>query len=272
MQSQPSGWPIVLTIAGSDSSGGAGIQADLKTFSALNTYGASVIAALTAQNTQGVQGVHVVPADFIEAQIASVFDDLDIRAVKIGMVGASPAIEAVHAGLSRYKKVPVVVDPVMVATSGDPLLDPGSEKTLCETLFPLADLITPNLQEAAHLLGKGMAGVEQEMRDQARELMKFGPKSVLVKGGHQIGTEAVDIYFDGQEFHRLSGPRIDTKNTHGTGCTLSSAIAAGLALGLDQMAALAQAKNYLSQALAQADNLKVGHGSGPVHHFAGRSG
>ena len=246
MQSQPSGWPIVLTIAGSDSSGGAGIQADLKTFSALNTYGASVITALTAQNTQGVQGVQAVPADFIEMQIASVFDDLNIGAVKIGMVGASPAIEAVRAGLSRYKKVPVVVDPVMVATSGDPLLDPGSEKTLCEALFPLADLITPNLLEAAHLLGKDMATDEHEMQDQALDLMKLGPKSVLVKGGHRIGSEAVDIYYDGKEFHRLTAPRINTSNTHGTGCTLSSAIAAGLSQGLDQKAALEQAKDYLT--------------------------
>jgi hydroxymethylpyrimidine/phosphomethylpyrimidine kinase len=260
--------PIALTIAGSDCSGGAGIQADLKTFSALGVYGASVITALTAQNTLGVSAIHGVPGAFITAQLDAVFEDLDIGAIKIGMVGSQEAINAVADRLAALRGIPIVLDPVMVATSGDALLERGAELLLRERLIPLADLITPNLHEAARLLGdEKTATDEAQMREQAERLLELGPKAVLVKGGHGEGKEAVDILVthDGQT--RLSAPRIATSNTHGTGCTLSSAIAAGLAKGASLEDACARAKTYLTGALAAADAFKVGQGAGPVHHF-----
>jgi hydroxymethylpyrimidine/phosphomethylpyrimidine kinase len=259
--------PIAVSIAGSDPSGGAGIQADLKTFSALGVYGATIVTALTAQNTTGVQGIHDVPPDFVAAQIDSVFSDLSIGAVKIGMVSRPAVIEAIAAGLARHQVGPVVVDPVMVATSGDRLIDDQAVSTLRERLFPLAILVTPNLPEAAALLGEPVATTEAEAAEQARRLLAFGPRAVLVKGGHGTGPESTDLLVDADGLRRFQAARLPTRNTHGTGCTLSSAIAAYLARGLSLDEAVAQAKTYLTNAIAAADRLAIGHGSGPVHHF-----
>lgn len=259
--------PIALTIAGSDSSGGAGIQADLKTFSALGVYGASVITALTAQNTQGVSSIHQVPGEFVTAQLDAVFADLDTRAVKIGMVGAAGQAEAIAKKLETLDDIHVVLDPVMVATSGDALLEPDAEGILRNDLLPLADIITPNLQEAARLLDIPVAADETEMRAQARDLHEMGPSAVLIKGGHGKGAEALDILFDGTRYDRVIANRINTKNTHGTGCTLSSAIAACLAHGASMRDAVFRAKAYITDALAHADELQIGQGAGPVHHF-----
>jgi hydroxymethylpyrimidine/phosphomethylpyrimidine kinase len=259
--------PIAVTIAGSDSGGGAGIQADLKTFSALGVYGASVIAALTAQNTKGVTGIHDVPRDFITAQIDAVFSDLDVRAVKIGMLSQLAVIEAVAAGLDRWNAINVVLDPVMVASSGDRLLNPDAIDVLKRVLIPRALVITPNLPEAAALLDEPLARNEDEMLAQAGRLRDRGAQAVLIKGGHSQGADSVDMLVLASSFTRLATPRIDTRNTHGTGCTLSSAIAAGLAKGLDLVAAAREAKVYISEAIAAANRLTVGSGHGPVHHF-----
>jgi len=259
--------PIALTIAGSDSSGGAGIQADLKTFAACGVYGASVIAALTAQNTRGVTGIHDVPADFITAQIDAVFSDFDVKAVKIGMVARVEAIAAIVAGLDRWSSQHVVVDPVMVATSGDRLLSPDAIDALRTRLFPRASLITPNLPEAAALLGEAIAESDADIEAQGRRLLALGCPAVLIKGGHGHGPESTDWLIDGASVIRLAAPRIDTRNTHGTGCSLSSAIAAGLAKGQELEAAVRAAKAYISAAIAAADRLNVGHGHGPIHHF-----
>jgi hydroxymethylpyrimidine/phosphomethylpyrimidine kinase len=259
--------PIAVTIAGSDSGGGAGIQADLKTFSALGVYGASVIAALTAQNTKGVTGIHDVPPDFITAQIDAVFSDLDVRAVKIGMLSQPAVIEAVAAGLDRWKAKNIVLDPVMVATSGDRLLNPDAIDVLKRVLIPRALVITPNLPEAAALLDEPLARNEDEMLAQAGRLRDRGAQAVLIKGGHGEGADSVDMLVLASSFTRLATPRVDTKNTHGTGCTLSSAIAAGLAKGLDLVAAAREAKVYVSEAIAASRRLAIGSGHGPVHHF-----
>lgn len=261
--------PIALTIAGSDSGGGAGIQADLKTFAACGVYGASVIAALTAQNTRGVTGIHDVPADFITAQIDAVFSDLDVKAVKIGMVARVAAIDAIVAGLDRWSARHVVVDPVMVATSGDRLLSPDAIDALRTRLFPRAALITPNLPEAAALLGEAIAESDADIEAQGRRLLALGCPAVLIKGGHGHGPESTDWLIDATSVVRLAAPRIDTRNTHGTGCSLSSAIAAGLAKGQGLEAAVRAAKTYISAAIAAADRLQVGHGHGPIHHFHG---
>jgi hydroxymethylpyrimidine/phosphomethylpyrimidine kinase len=258
---------IAVTIAGSDSGGGAGIQADLKTFSALGVYGASVITALTAQNTQGVTGIHDVPPAFVTAQIDAVFSDLEVDAVKIGMLSQPGVIEAVAAGLERWKQRNVVLDPVMVATSGDPLISPQAIDVLKRVLIPRALLITPNLPEAAALLGCPIARDEDEMRAQAVRLVEQGARAVLIKGGHSEGAESVDVLQAPGSFTRLATERIATRNTHGTGCTLSSAIAAELAKGLDLIAAVREAKAYVSAAIAAADRLTIGSGPGPVHHF-----
>ncbi len=258
---------IAVTIAGSDSSGGAGIQADLKTFAALGVYGASVIAALTAQNTRGVTGIHDVPADFIAAQIDAVFSDLNVGAVKIGMLSQVAAIKAVAKGLARHKAKNIVLDPVMVATSGDRLLMPDAVSALRKELIPRALVVTPNLPEAAALTGAAIARNETEMEVQARQILALGARNVLIKGGHGNGAESVDLLIGQGEVVRLSAKRIATKNTHGTGCTLSSAIAAGLAKGLDLTAAAHDAKAYVTTAIAATDQLKVGHGNGPLHHF-----
>lgn len=259
--------PIALTIAGSDSGGGAGIQADLKTFSALGVYGASVITALTAQNTQGVTGIHDTPPEFITAQIDAVFSDLDVAAVKIGMVSRPAAIAAIVDGLKRWKPTRVVLDPVMVATSGDRLLAPEAIDLLRTRLIPLAQVITPNLPEAAALLELPMATTDAEIARQGEKLLAFGCPAVLIKGGHGEGAESVDYLLTANSRIRLAAPRTRTKNTHGTGCSLSSAIAAGLARGESLEAAVRGAKAYVSAAIAAADRLNVGKGHGPIHHF-----
>ena len=258
---------IAVTIAGSDSGGGAGIQADLKTFSALGVYGASVITALTAQNTLGVAAIHDVPADFVRAEIDAVFSDLAVDAVKIGMLSQPVVIEAVAAGLAAHGAERIVLDPVMVAASGDPLIAPDAIRTLIEVLIPHAFVITPNLPEAARLLDCDPARNEAEMIAQGEALLKLGPRAVLVKGGHGEGAESVDILVTEQGSRRFAAPRLTTRNTHGTGCTLSSAIASGLAKGLELDDAVAAAKTYVAAAIAAADRLEIGHGHGPVHHF-----
>lgn len=258
---------IAVTIAGSDSGGGAGIQADLKTFSALGVYGASVIAALTAQNTRGVTAIHDVPADFITAQIDAVFSDLKVNAVKIGMLSQPAAIRAVADGLQKYDQRNVVLDPVMVATSGDKLLAPEAVDVLRKLLIPRAIVITPNLPEAAVLLETAVAETEAQMQEQGEKLVALGAKAVLMKGGHGSGAEAVDLLVTANAVARFSSERFATKNTHGTGCTLSSAIAAGLAKGLGLNEAMREAKAYLTAALAAAGGISIGQGHGPVHHF-----
>ena len=234
--------PVALTIAGSDSSGGAGIQADLKTFAALGVYGASVITALTAQNTAGVRGIHQVPADFVTAQIDAVFADLDVKAVKIGMVAQRATIDTIAAGLARWSPKHVVLDPVMVATSGDHLLAGDAVASLRRDLIPRASLITPNLPEAAAVLEEAVATSETEIASQGERLLALGCRAVLIKGGHGQGSESIDYLFDGGRTIALAAPRIATENTHGTGCSLSSAIAAGLAKGEDMESAVRGAK------------------------------
>jgi hydroxymethylpyrimidine/phosphomethylpyrimidine kinase len=258
---------IAVTIAGSDSSGGAGIQADLKTFSALGVYGASVITALTAQNTRGVSAIHDVPPGFVTAQMDAVFSDLDVGAVKIGMLSQPGVIEAVAEGLQRHRQSKVVLDPVMIAASGDRLLAPEAIDVLRRVLIPRALVLTPNLPEAAVLLDAPPAQNETDMREQAERLLGLGPKAVLIKGGHADGPESVDLLVEPTAVVRLAAERIPTGNTHGTGCTLSSAIAAGLAKGLDLAEAVRQAKAYVTAAIAASDRLRVGSGHGPVHHF-----
>jgi hydroxymethylpyrimidine/phosphomethylpyrimidine kinase len=258
---------IAVTIAGSDSSSGAGIQADLKTFSALGVYGASVIAALTAQNTRGVSAVLEVPPAFVTAQMDAVFADLAVGAVKIGMLGNAGVVEAVAAGLARHRHLPVVLDPVMVATSGDRLLTPDAVEALRRRLVPLALVVTPNLPEAAALLDASQAATEDEMVRQAERLLALGAKAVLMKGGHGKGAESADLLVTATATVRFAAARIATKNTHGTGCTLAAAIAAGLAKGESLAAAVRAAKDYVTAAIAAADRLGVGHGHGPVHHF-----
>jgi hydroxymethylpyrimidine/phosphomethylpyrimidine kinase len=257
----------ILTIAGSDSGGGAGIQADLKTFSALGAYGCSVIAALTAQNTRAVTGIHEVPAAFVTAQLDAVFDDIEIAAVKIGMLASPEIITAVADALERRRTGPVVLDPVMVAKSGDHLLRPEAVHALKVRLLPLATVITPNLLEAGVLLAMEPPGDEAGMVEAAARLRTLGPGAVLLKGGHREGAESIDVFDDGGEPLTLATARIDTANTHGTGCTLSSALAALLGQGLAPRDAVPAAKAYITEAIRAADRLRVGTGHGPVHHF-----
>jgi hydroxymethylpyrimidine/phosphomethylpyrimidine kinase len=259
--------PVALTIAGSDSSGGAGIQADLKTFAALGVYGASVITALTAQNTQGVTGIHQVPPDFVTAQIDAVFADLDVGAVKIGMVAELSVIAAIAAGLTRWSPKHIVLDPVMVATSGDRLLADDAVAALRAKLVPRASILTPNLPEAAALLGEPVASSEIAIEDQGRRLLALGCPAVLIKGGHGQGSESIDYLVRESGTIALAAPRVATQNTHGTGCSLSSAIAAGLAKGEDLETAVRNAKAFVSAAITASDRFSVGHGHGPIHHF-----
>jgi hydroxymethylpyrimidine/phosphomethylpyrimidine kinase len=256
-----------LTIAGSDSSGGAGIQADLKTFMAMGVYGASAITALTAQNTTGVSDIHLVPTSHIRAQIEAVLSDLRVGAIKTGMLGGEAQIEAVAESLAdKASNIPLVVDPVMVATSGARLLEPGAENALVSRLIPLAHLITPNLAEAAALLGVPVAQDDAQAKAQAQALLRLGCKAVLVKGGHFSGAEASDFYFDGVDMRQFSRPRVETRNTHGTGCTLASAITAGLALGRPMPDAIDAAKDFLHLALVAGQALNIGSGAGPLDH------
>ncbi|MBS9404657.1 bifunctional hydroxymethylpyrimidine kinase/phosphomethylpyrimidine kinase [Halomonas sp. TRM85114] len=259
--------PNTLTIAGSDPSGGAGIQADLKTFSALQTYGASVITALTAQNTRGVTGVHPVPTDFIAAQLEAVLDDIHIDAVKIGMVADRDVANTIRKALERRRPRWIVLDPVMVAKSGDILVDAAGIKAVREVLVPLADLITPNLPEAAVLLDCPVPHDRAGMQALVPGLRALGARSVLLKGGHLQDEACPDLLITEEAIHWLEGPRIATSRLHGTGCTLSSAITARLAQGDSLAGAVAAAKTWLTRALAEGHHLDVGQGQGPVHHF-----
>ncbi|MHC5231328.1 bifunctional hydroxymethylpyrimidine kinase/phosphomethylpyrimidine kinase [Brucella sp. LJL56] len=259
--------PICVTIAGSDSGGGAGIQADLKTFSALGVYGASVIAAVTVQNTCTVSAVHDIPPAIVAGQIDAVFSDLDVAAVKIGMVSVPETIEAIAQGLAHFSG-PIVLDPVMVAKSGDRLLSESAIALLRQKLVPLATLLTPNRPEAACLLGSDLALDDEDAEQQGRALLELGARAVLMKGGHAEGEICVDLLVRrDQPTLRVAAPRILTANTHGTGCTLSSAIAAELARNLSLEKAVLSAHAYLQGAIRAADVLKIGHGHGPVHHF-----
>ncbi|WP_050604599.1 bifunctional hydroxymethylpyrimidine kinase/phosphomethylpyrimidine kinase [Ruegeria sp. 6PALISEP08] len=258
---------IALTIAGSDSGGGAGIQADLKAMSALGVFGASVITAVTAQNTQAVTAVHGIPLDVIEAQIYAVLSDLDVKAVKIGMLATPKIIQTVANGLADFQG-PVVLDPVMIAKSGDALLAQEAIQTLRDVLLPMAAVLTPNLPEAARLLDAQEAETPDEMAAQGQALCALGARAVLMKGGHGAGEVCHDLLIDPTGIvAEFRAPRRNTKNTHGTGCTLSSSITAGLAKGMPLKNASAQAHEYLQGAITRADELNVGSGHGPVHHF-----
>ncbi len=257
----------ILSIAGSDPSGGAGIQADLKAFSARGTYGMAALTALTAQNTQGVTAVRLLPPDFVAEQIRAVFTDIRVDAVKIGMIGNAEIAEAVAQALGTHRGIPVVLDPVMIAKGGAALLDPEAVTALKEKLLPLATLVTPNLPEAAALTGTGEAQDRQAMAAQARALNALGPAFALVKGGHLGGKTSPDVLTGAGGETWFEAERTPTKNTHGTGCSLSSAIAAELAKGADPTQAVARAKAWLAEAVARAGELEVGHGHGPVHHF-----
>lgn len=261
--------PIALTIAGSDSGGGAGIQADLKTFSALGTYGCSVITALTAQNTQGVQGILNIEPAFVRQQLDSVCSDLNVLATKVGMLSQPEIIEIIAKAIDDYGLNYLVVDPVMVATSGDVLLQQDAIDTLRNILIPKATLITPNLPEAAVLLNCAKPESVQDMTHMIEPLLKLGSKAVLLKGGHltQSDGKAVDLFHDGETLHRLESPWVKTRNTHGTGCTLSSAVTALLTQGYSLTEAVFSAKEYIAGAIAHADQLTIGKGHGPVHHF-----
>jgi len=264
--------PITLSIAGSDSGGGAGIQADIKAISATGGYACTAITALTAQNTLGVQGISPVSPAFIRQQIDSVFDDLDVRAVKVGMLGDVDTIECVAKALAYHQPAVVVLDPVMVASSGDLLLQAEAVSALQYCLLPLADLLTPNLYEAQVLLreqGQALRQDDAEMIAMAQRLDKLGAKAVLLKGGHGSGVQSTDVLVSNGTHQLFRGPRHHTKNTHGTGCSLSSAIASFRAQGMCLQLAVENAKLYISDAIAAADSLQVGAGAGPVDHFYG---
>ncbi len=255
--------PVALTVAGSDSGGGAGIQADLKTFSALGVYGASAITAITAQNTRQVTQVFELPPDLVAAQIDAVMSDIGADAVKTGMLATAEIIEVVAAKATEHGLRNLVVDPVMVAKSGDRLLREDAVRALRERLLPLATVLTPNLPEAEVLVGHALTSWD-DVRESAREVVAMGAAAVVMKGGHRDGP-ATDLLYDGREFHEFTTARVQTASTHGTGCTFASAVAAGLAKGSDLRGAVALAKAYVTKALQGA--YPVGHGHGPVHHF-----
>ena len=265
MTATPGTAPIALTIAGSDSSGGAGIQADLKTFTAFAVYGASVITALTAQNTQGVRSFETVSPAFVVAQMDAVLEDLEVGAIKTGMLATAEIVTAISRRLAaEAAQPPLVVDPVMVATSGDALIAPDAVEAVRSTLLPLAALITPNLPEAARLLETKQAATDDEVAAQAKALHALGCRAVLIKGGHGEGDTAVDYLYDGAMVQRFARPRVDTRHTHGTGCTLSAAITALLAQGAPLAEAVERAKTFVWQGLQEGRSLRIGHGSGPV--------
>lgn len=257
--------PIALTIAGSDSGGGAGIQADLKTFHRFGVFGTSAVTAITVQNTLGVTGIHLVPLDVVLGQLAALAGDLPPRSVKTGMLGTAALVEGVAGALAHHNFPQVVVDPVMVATSGDRLLEEEAEEAIRLRLLPLAALVTPNLHEARILTGLPVED-EAGMEAAARRLVEMGASAALVKGGHMSGDEAVDLLYDGVAVHRWSHPRLESRNTHGTGCTLSAAVAAGLAHGLPLRDAVERAVGFVAAAIRTAPDL--GRGNGPVNHFA----
>jgi len=251
-----------LTIAGSDSGGGAGIQADLKTFAALGVYGLSALTAITVQNTQGVRAAQELPPELVAAQIDAVLEDIGADAAKTGMLSSSPIIEAVARCVAKWN-MRLVVDPVMVAKGGDPLLQPEAIKTLATVLLPLAEVVTPNLFEAEVLTGQRIEALD-DMRTAAQAIHALGPRHVVVKGGHRV-ADPIDVYFDGKRFVELRGERISTRHTHGTGCTFSAAITAFMAQGMPVDAAVASAKHYTTEAIRHAPGLGSGHG--PVGHF-----
>ena len=256
---------IALTIAGSDSGGGAGIQADLKTFQAFGVFGTSALTAITAQNTLGVTAVHAIPGDIVRAQIDAVVTDLRPAAVKTGMLASAELVQLVAQAIRDYQLENYVLDPVMVATSGDRLLDANAEQTIADVLLPLATVVTPNLDEARILVGYEVADA-QTMERAARGLVERGARSALVKGGHLTSGRLVDVLFDGKEIKRWERERVATRSTHGTGCTLSAGIAAGLALGQDLATAVANALEFVNAALRSAPSLGAGHG--PLNHLA----
>jgi len=255
-----------LSIAGSDSCAGAGIQADLKTFHAHGVYGLTAVTAVTVQNTQTVAAVQEMRPEIVRDQILSLFDDIEISAVKVGMVFNAAIIAAIASAFDAVKPGNVVIDPVMISKSGSSLLQPDAQKTLIEKLFPFADVLTPNLMEAQAILGTSMHTVE-EMKKAARAIHDLGPASVVVKGGHLDQDRATDVFYDGHKVHELPGTFTQTRNTHGTGCTFSSAIAANLALGAPLPEAVHRAKVYISEAIAHG--LNIGKGHGPTNHFYG---
>ena len=255
--------PVAMTIAGSDSGGGAGIQADLKTFSALGVFGTSTLTAITAQNTVGVTAVHEIPTDVIAAQIDAVVTDIGADAVKTGMLSSPEIVTTVADAVRRHHIANLVVDPVMVAKSGDRLLRAEAIATICDALIPLAKVVTPNIPEAEDLTGLSIAS-DDDARRAAQAIIGMGARSVVIKGGHRDGPPT-DILYDGAEFIEFTTERIPSTNTHGTGCTFASAIGAGLAHGLETAAAVAQAKEYVTAAISAA--YPIGQGHGPLHHF-----
>ncbi len=259
--------PIALTIAGSDSGGGAGIQADLKTFSSLGVYGASVVTALTAQNTRGVRAIHYAPPAIVAAQIAAVLEGFAVAAIKIGMLGAAEVAGVVAEKLSRLAAdggAFIVYDPVMIASSGDALSGSGLVNAITHELLPLVDCLTPNLAEAAALLGEPIARSEADMARQGQALLKLGPRAVLIKGGHLEGEDAIDLLATEHAVHRFAGPKLASQNLHGTGCTLSSAIAANVVLGAPLPEAVSKAKAFVRQAIERGQDVVLGAGPGPL--------
>jgi hydroxymethylpyrimidine/phosphomethylpyrimidine kinase len=271
--------PIALTIAGSDSGGGAGIQADLKTFAAFGVYGASVVTALTAQNTRGVQAVRDAPSEIVSAQIDAVLDDFAVAAIKIGMLGSAEIAGVVAQKLAHQlarvsaerAETFIVYDPVMIASSGDALSGAGFVEAVARELLPLVDCLTPNLAEAAMLLGDSTAQSEDDMARQGNALLTLGPRAVLMKGGHLVGDEAVDLLVTGDKVRRFAAPRLASRNLHGTGCTLSSAIAANLVLGLALPDAVATAKAFVRESIERGREVSLGAGVGPLIQAALRS-
>lgn len=254
---------LALTIAGSDSGGGAGIQADIKTFSAHGVFGMSVITSVTAQNTRGVIGIEDISPEMVSLQMQAVFEDLYPDAVKIGMVSSGGIIDAIADGLKKYGPRKVVLDPVMISKGGSYLLKPEAMNALKDKLIPLSLVVTPNLMEAEALTGM-VIKTPEDMREAARKIIGLGAKSVVVKGGHLTG-DALDVFYDGHKFYEITSERVNTRNTHGTGCTFSSAIAANLALGYDLIESVKRAKDYITGAIK--NSLDIGHGVGPTNHF-----
>lgn len=257
----------VLSIAGSDPSGGAGIQADLKTFAANGVYGMAAITALTVQNTVGVEGIHLVPANFVSSQIEAIFSDIAVSSVKVGMVANAEIAKEVGTTLAKYRNLILVVDPVMVAKGGSPLLDKRAIQAVKDNLLPLATIVTPNLPEAAILLGSSIAKSEEDMIYQGKALLNLGSKSILMKGGHSEGITSNDLLVTENNYVWFNERRINTKNTHGTGCTLSSSIASFLAKDYSVEEAVSKAKKFVTNAIRNSKNLSVGKGHGPTNHF-----
>ncbi len=255
---------VALSIAGSDSSGGAGIQADIKTFQAHGVFGMTAVTAVTVQNTQKVYDIQELRPQIVYDQICCLFDDITIDAVKIGMVASVELICAIADALPAVSSPPVILDPVMISKSGYALLKKDAQTALVRHLFPLAEVVTPNIHEAEALIGKKVGTVD-EMMDAAKEIVRLGAKKVVIKGGHLGGDDATDIAYDGSAFEELTEPRISTKNTHGTGCAFSSAITANIAMGKDFFEAVRLAKIYIAGAIA--NSLSIGHGHGPTNHF-----